>query len=87
MLAKKLFAVKSEISEWADDFLNNYFSKAEIKANSVVTLIDNLEPLAEKELNEIDKTIKNIEAKNISAPDKAKISPKRKRRRRKNKNT
>ena len=87
LLAKKLFAVRSEISEWADDFLNNYFSKAEIKANSVVTLIDNLEPLAEKELNEIDKTIKNIEAKNISAPDKAKISPKRKRRRRKNKNT
>jgi hypothetical protein len=87
LLAKKLFAVRSEISQWADDFLNNYFSKAEIKANSVATLIDNLEPLAEKEVNEIDKTIKNIEAKNISAPEKTKISPKRKRRRRKNKNT
>ena len=87
LLAKKLLNVRNEISEWADDFLNSYFSKAEIKANSVATLNDNLEPIAEKELNEIDKTIKNIEAKNISAPDKAKISPKRKRRRRKNKNT
>jgi len=86
LLAKKLLNVRNEISEWADDFLNSYFAKAEVKANSVASLIDNLEPIAEKEVSEFDQTIKNIEAKNISAPEKAKISPKRKSRRRKNKN-
>jgi len=83
LLAKKLLTVRNEISEWADDFLNHYFVKAEIKANSVAILIDDLEPVAKKEVSEFEKTIKKIEAKNISAPEKAKISPKRKRRRRK----
>jgi len=85
LLAKKLLEVKSDISKWADDFLNNYFTQAEEKAESVAKVIDDIELIAEEQAAELDETIRKVEERNKSAPISATISSKRKRRRRKNK--
>jgi len=84
LLAKKLLSVKSDISAWADDFINNYFIQAEEKAESVAKVIDDIELIAEKQSVELDETIRKVEESNKSAPESAKISSKRKTRRRKN---
>jgi len=87
LLAKKLLSVKSDISSWADDFLNNCFVQAEEKAESVAKVIDEIESISEKQAVELDETVSKVEESNKSAPTSAKISSKRKRRRRKNSNT
>jgi len=83
LLAKKLLSVKTDISDWADDFLNNYFAQAEEKAKSVAKVIDEIESIAEEQADELDETVRKVEDKNQSAPASAKISSNRKRRRRK----
>jgi len=87
LLAKKLLSVKADISNWADYFLNNYFAKAEVQAESVAKVIDDIESIAEDQAVRLDETVRKIEESNKSAPVAATISSKRKRRRRKNKNT
>jgi hypothetical protein len=87
LLAHKLLSVKTDISAWADDFLNNCFAQAEEKAKSVVKVIDDIESIAEAQAAELDETVRKVEERNKSAPAETKISPKRKKRRRKNKNT
>jgi hypothetical protein len=83
LLAKKLLEVKSDISGWADDFLNNCFTQAEEKAKSVAKVINDIELIAEEQAVELDETVRKVEDSIKSAPESAKISSKRKRRRRK----
>jgi len=85
---KKAFKnIKNDIKTWSKTFLNNIFSIAEIRAEKVAIITDDIESISPSIADDIDCAVDEIETQNINAPDVAKVSTKRKRRRRKKLNT
>jgi len=83
LLSTKFSHIRNDIAQWANDFLNNVFTKAEEKAIPLAQSIDIIEAVASYQAEQFDFVISDIEQKNQSAPDKSKVSPKRQSRRRK----
>jgi hypothetical protein len=74
--------IKNDISEWTDNFLNNHFPKATKNSVLVADEINLIEAVSPDIAIDLDNITDCIEKKNSSAPDVAKVSPKRKRRKR-----
>jgi hypothetical protein len=83
LLADSYIKVKNDLTNWAYDFINQFWIDAEIKAKLVTDSIELIEKQSKSEANKLDHTVKSIEKKHRSAPEKTKVSSERKRRRRK----
>ena len=82
-LKKHYQDIKSDIVDWSKSFLENIFLISKIKATNIAHNINTIEELSPDIALNLDDTVEKIEAKNNSANEEIKISPKRKRRRRK----
>jgi hypothetical protein len=83
LLEKKYDALKTNISNWKNDFLKNLFVYAEPVSKIVANDINDIEKVSTVIANDFDEIVEKIEEENPLAPDDAKVTPKRKRRRRK----
>ena len=86
LLAHTYIKVKNDLSNWALDFINQFWIDAEIKAKLVTDSIELIERHSKLEAKKLDQTVLSIEKQNITAPAKTKVSTERKRRKRKRSN-